>query len=112
MTATRVRPAASSAASARSNELRGLDLVACRPILAGPTEVSVALAPGDRALVAAGDAIVAGTTIAERLRDAVVNEDDLHEQGCAAHHFDVDGRRSGEQAQRLHARQSQQQSDR
>ena len=28
-----------------------------------------ALAPGDRALVAAGDAIVAGTTIAERLRD-------------------------------------------
>jgi hypothetical protein len=79
MTATRVRrgaSAATSAAEARAgsgtpaDELRGLDLVARRPILSGPTEVLFRLKPGDRALVAAGDAIIAGTTIAERLRDA------------------------------------------
>jgi hypothetical protein len=79
MTATRVRRATStgtsgaSAASA-SDELRGLGLVACRPILAGPIEVLFPLTPGDRALVVASDAIVAGTTIAERLRDARIVE--------------------------------------
>jgi hypothetical protein len=52
------------------DEPRGLDLVACRPLLAGPIEVLFPLAPGDRPLVTAGDAIVPGTTIAERLRDA------------------------------------------
>ena len=84
MTATNVRHSArrgSSAGSAASGashtpspELRGLDLVACRPILAGPTEVLFPLKPGDRSLVAAGDAIVAGTAIAERLRDARIVE--------------------------------------
>jgi hypothetical protein len=49
---------------------RGLDLVAPRPLLSGSIEVVFRLAPGDRALVASGDAIVAGTTVAERLRDA------------------------------------------
>ncbi len=49
---------------------RGLDLVGRRPLLGGPIEVSFPLRPGDRALVAAGDAIVAGTTVVERLRDA------------------------------------------
>jgi hypothetical protein len=53
---------------------RGLDLVACRPLLGGPLEALFPLAPGDRALVVAGDAIVAGTTIAERLRDARIVE--------------------------------------
>jgi hypothetical protein len=48
---------------------RGLDLVALRPVLGSPIEVGFRLAPGDRALVASGDVIVAGTTIAERLRD-------------------------------------------
>lgn len=80
MTATRMRSASASggrgsaAATAASEELRGLDLVACRPTLAGPTEVLFPLKPGDRSLVTAGDAIVAGTTIAERLRDARIVE--------------------------------------
>jgi hypothetical protein len=51
-------------------ELPGLDLVAVRPLIAGPTEILFRLAPGDRPLVLAGDAIVAGTAVAERLRDA------------------------------------------
>jgi hypothetical protein len=74
---TTVRSSASGGEAAGSalhgpsagGELRGLDLVGCRPLLAGPMEVVFPLAPGDRALVAPGDAIVAGTTIAERLRD-------------------------------------------
>jgi hypothetical protein len=79
MTATRVRRAISTtksgvSASSAADELRGLDLVARRPILAGPIEVLFPLTPGDRALVVAGDAIVAGTTIAERLRDARIVE--------------------------------------
>jgi hypothetical protein len=48
---------------------RGLDLVAQRPVLGSSIEVGFRLAPGDRALVAQGDTVVAGTTIAERLRD-------------------------------------------
>jgi hypothetical protein len=52
----------------------GLDLIHSRAVLEGPIEVGFRLAAGDRALVAAGDAIVAGTTIAERLRDPRVVE--------------------------------------
>jgi hypothetical protein len=52
----------------------GLDLVHRRAILDGPIEVSFRLAPGDQPLVVPGDAIVAGTTIIERLRDARVVE--------------------------------------
>jgi hypothetical protein len=48
---------------------RGLDLVMSRPLVAEAIEIGFRLAPGDRAIVAPGDAIVAGTTIAERLRD-------------------------------------------
>jgi hypothetical protein len=74
MTATKLRAvagrsAAPGGAATASDDLRGLDLVALRPILAGPTEVLFPMTPGDRALVAAGDAIVAGTTVVERLRD-------------------------------------------
>lgn len=75
MTSTRERPARDDAPAGRGGpppvlgELRGLDLVACRPLLAGPTEILFPLAPGDRALVAPGDAIVAGTAVAARLRD-------------------------------------------
>jgi hypothetical protein len=47
----------------------GLELVSRRTVLDGPIDVTFRLAPGDRPLVATGDAIVAGTTIAERLRD-------------------------------------------
>ncbi len=57
-------------ATGEPGELRGLDLVGCRPLLGGPLEVLFPLAPGDQALVKAGDAIVAGTTIGERLRDS------------------------------------------
>jgi hypothetical protein len=80
MTATRVRSASASAAkraaaaAVAAEERRGLDLVAPRPIVGGPIEVLFPLKPGDRVLVAAGDAIVAGTTIAERLRDTRVVE--------------------------------------
>jgi hypothetical protein len=52
----------------------GLDLVHRRAVLDGPIEVTFRLAPGDRPLVAAGDAIVVGTTVAERLRDPRVVE--------------------------------------
>jgi hypothetical protein len=78
MTATSERPAGrpsgraasrTAAGRAAAVDLRGLDLVALRPLLTGPTEVLFPLAPGDRALVAAGDPIIAGTAIAERLRD-------------------------------------------
>jgi hypothetical protein len=76
MTTTRERPARRNGTSGTTGgsplapgELRGLDLVGRRPLLAGPTEILFPLAPGDRALVAAGDVIVPGTTIAERLRD-------------------------------------------
>ena len=48
---------------------RGLDLVTRRSVLGTSVEVSFRLAPGDRPLVAPGDTVVAGTTIAERLRD-------------------------------------------
>lgn len=63
-------PASRAAGAAEPAELRGLDLVAVRPLLVGSIEVLFPLAPGDRSLVAPGDAIVAGTTIAQRLRDA------------------------------------------
>ena len=53
---------------------RGLDLVAPRPLLSGPIDVAFRLTPGDRPLVAAGDAIVAGTAVAERVRDPRIFE--------------------------------------
>jgi hypothetical protein len=47
----------------------GLELIRRRAILDGPIEVTFRLGPGDRPLVSIGDAIVAGATVAERLRD-------------------------------------------
>jgi hypothetical protein len=52
----------------------GLDLVHRRAVLDGPIEVSFGLAPGDRPLVVAGDAIVAGAALAERVRDPRIVE--------------------------------------
>jgi hypothetical protein len=52
----------------------GLELVAARPLLDAPVDVRLALAPGDRALVGPGEEIVAGAPIAERLRDARLEE--------------------------------------
>lgn len=65
-------PGVSPAATAASQA--GLELVAARPFLGGSVTVRFPLRPGDRALVAAGDAIVAGTAIAERLRDPAIVE--------------------------------------
>ncbi len=52
----------------------GLGLVPERPLIEGPLDVTFRLAPGDRPLVAAGESIVAGSPIAERLRDARLAE--------------------------------------
>jgi hypothetical protein len=52
----------------------GLDLVGRRTLVGDAPEILFRLAPGDRPLVAPGDAIVAGTTIADRLRDAGIVE--------------------------------------
>ena len=52
----------------------GLELVGWRPVVGSPIEVIFRLAPGDRPLVVAGDALVAGAPIAERLRDPGVTE--------------------------------------
>lgn len=46
-----------------------LGLVSRRQLIDGPVEVTYALAPGDRPLVVAGESVVAGTPIAERVRD-------------------------------------------
>ena len=85
MTATRPRPGrpgpASGAPDAAPGDLRGLDLVARRPVLSGPTEILFPLRTGDRALVSAGDAIVAGTPIAERLRDTAAVQIDVTAAG-------------------------------
>jgi hypothetical protein len=48
---------------------RGIDLVARRALLAPSIVMGFRLHPGDRPLVATGDTVVAGTTIAERIRD-------------------------------------------
>jgi hypothetical protein len=47
-----------------------IDLVPRRIVVDGPIDVRFALRPGDRALVGAGDALVPGSRIAERVRDA------------------------------------------
>jgi len=51
-----------------------LGLVQERTLLDGPIEVTFRLAPGDRPLVVAGEAIIGGTVIAERLRDPSIVE--------------------------------------
>jgi hypothetical protein len=47
----------------------GLELVPARPFLTAPVVAWVDLSPGDRALVAPGEVVIAGTPLAERLRD-------------------------------------------
>jgi hypothetical protein len=47
----------------------GLELVPARPFLTAPIVAWVDLSPGDRALVAPGEVVIAGTPLAERLRD-------------------------------------------
>lgn len=47
----------------------GLELVAPRRLLHAPVTARVELGPGDRALVGPGERVMAGTPLAERLRD-------------------------------------------
>jgi hypothetical protein len=51
-----------------------LGLVSPRRLIDGPVEITFPLAPGDRALVAAGETVVAGAPIAERVRDPVLTD--------------------------------------
>jgi hypothetical protein len=52
----------------------GIELVSRRSVVDGPTEVRFRLRPGDRPLVGAGDTIVPGTRLLDRLRDARLGE--------------------------------------
>jgi hypothetical protein len=49
-------------------------LVPSRPLVAAPVDVVFRLTPGDHALVAAGDSVVVGAPIADRLRDPGLEE--------------------------------------
>lgn len=65
-------PASASSQAAREPDRPagdGLGLVRVRPILDGPVEATFALRPGDRALVALGEAVVRGAPLAELVRD-------------------------------------------
>jgi hypothetical protein len=46
-----------------------LRVVRLRRLIEGPLDVAIPLAPGDRALVAAGESVVPGAPIVERIRD-------------------------------------------
>jgi hypothetical protein len=74
-------------APAAERSVAGIELVETRPLVLPGLVAWFELAPGDRALVAAGDAIAAGAPLAERLRDPRLAE--------AAAHRD-DARRPGE----------------
>ncbi len=52
----------------------GIELVPVRPFLLPGVVARVGLAPGDRALVAPGEPVIAGTPLAERLRDPQLGE--------------------------------------
>lgn len=49
-------------------------LVTSRPLVSAPVDAVFRLTPGDRPLVAAGDSVVIGAPIAERLREASLDE--------------------------------------
>ena len=49
-------------------------LVPARRLIVAPVDAHFALAPGDRALVSAGDSVVLGAPIIERLRDPRLEE--------------------------------------
>jgi hypothetical protein len=52
----------------------GLELVPARPFLSGPIVARFPLVVGDRPLVAPGEVVIAGTPIAERVRDPLLAE--------------------------------------
>lgn len=49
-------------------------LVPAKPLVSAPVDVVFRLAPGDRPLVSAGDSVVVGAPIAQRLRDPRLDE--------------------------------------
>ncbi len=68
-TATEPTSAPAEPSTAMRPHGRGIDLVAPRALLAPKIEMGFRLHPGDRSIVATGDTVVAGSTIAERVRD-------------------------------------------
>ena len=58
-------------------------LVPARRLVVAPVDAVFALAPGDRPLVSAGDSVVVGAPIAERLRDPRLEELDPPEVAAA-----------------------------
>ncbi|MEO8438577.1 MAG: hypothetical protein ABI562_08950, partial [Chloroflexota bacterium] len=62
---------------ARGLSAADVRLVAARRLIAAPVDAVFALAPGDRPLVSAGDSVVVGAPIAERLRDPRLDEMDI-----------------------------------
>lgn len=63
-----------SALSPRTDETTDVRLVAARPLVAAPVDATFRLGPGDRPLVGAGDSVVVGAPLAERLRDPRLDE--------------------------------------
>ena len=57
-----------------SDDLGQLTLIPARRLFDTPVDVRFRLAPGDRALVAAGESVVAGAPILERIRDPRLTE--------------------------------------
>lgn len=74
-------------APAAERSVDGIELVAARRLVVPGLVAWFELAPGDRALVAAGDAVAAGAPLAERLRDPRLAEAGAHRD---------DARRPGE----------------
>ena len=60
-------------------------LVPARRLISAPVDALFALAPGDRALVAAGDSVVVGAPIAELIRDPRLDEFDLPTSAATPH---------------------------
>jgi len=69
-----------SAAEAMDPIPPGIELVRARPILVGPVEATFALRPGDRPLVAVGEAVVRGAPLADRVRDPRTDVVSVHGQ--------------------------------
>lgn len=63
-----------SGAVARAGSPPDLGLVSARRLIGGPAEITFGMTPGDRALVAAGETVVAGAPIVERIRDAQLSD--------------------------------------
>lgn len=81
----------------------GIDvrLVPARRLITSPVDAVFALAPGDRPLVAAGDSVVVGAPIAERLRDPRLDDEivPLSEEARPGGRWTAEPRRGEEHGQ-------------